>query len=38
MPLGLFNKNNLQVVFLSMELLQTKMPLNNRRSWLNPKL
>lgn len=36
--IGLFNKYNFQVVFISMELLQRKMPLNNRRSWLKPKL
>jgi hypothetical protein len=35
---GHFNKYNFQVVFLSMELLQRKMSLNNRRSWLKPKL
>lgn len=35
---GHFNKYNFQVVFLSMELLQKKMSLNNRRSWLKPKL
>lgn len=38
MPLGLFNKYDFQVVFLSMELLQRKMPLNKRRSWLEPKI
>lgn len=35
---GHFNKYNFQVLFLSMELLQRKMSLNNRRSWLKPKL
>lgn len=38
MPLGLFNKYNFQVLFLSMEVLQRKMPFNNRGLWLNPKL